>query len=202
MKRLAVTSVFAALIALPAAAQVSADPAQAPAGAYRLEAAHSQVLFSVLHGGLTDYYGRFDKLSGTLAYNPAQLEKSSVAIAIDTASVDTPSAALNEELRGPDVFDSEKFGAAMFKSTGIHRTGPSTGTVSGDLTLHGITRPVTLDVTFRGGEQNPLGDSYSLGFAASTTIKRTDFGFTGMRWEPFVSNEVKLIIVAMLDHEK
>src|SRR5690348_3840213 len=124
MKRLAVSFVFAALIALPAVAQVSTDPAKAPAGAYRLEAAHSQLLFSVLHGGLTDYYGRFDKLTGTLAYNPAQLEKSSVAIAIDTASVDTPSAALNDELRGPDVFDSEKFGAAMFKSSGVRRTGP------------------------------------------------------------------------------
>src|SRR5512146_2088669 len=114
MRPLAVTCVFAALLAMPAAAQVSTDPARAPAGSYRLEGAHSQVLFSILHGGLTDYYGRFDKLSGTLTFDPAQLEGSSVAIAIDTAGIDTPSAALNNELRGPDVFDSEKFGTAMF----------------------------------------------------------------------------------------
>lgn len=202
MRRLAISSVLAALLVLPAAAQVSTDPANAPAGAYRLEAAHSQVLFSILHGGLTDYYGRFDKLSGTLNFNPAQLEKSSVAVTIDTASVDTPSAALNNELRGPDVFDSGKFGAAAFKSTAVHRTGPSSGTISGMLTLHGVTKPVTLDVTFRGGEPNPLGNSYSLGFAASTTIRRTDFGITGMRWEPFVGDDVKLTIVAMFDREK
>ena len=202
MRRLAIFSVSAALFALPASAQVSIDPANAPPGAYRLDSAHTQVLFSIVHGGLTDYYGRFDRLSGTLSFNPAQLEKSEVAVVIDTASVDTPSTALNNELRGPDVFDSQKFAAATFKSTAVHRTGPSSGTISGDLTLHGVTKPITLDVTFRGGEPNPLGNSYSLGFAAGTTIRRTDFGITGMRWEPFVGDDVRLTIVAMFDREK
>jgi polyisoprenoid-binding protein YceI len=201
MQRFAVPIVVF-LLAAPAMAQVSDSPAQAPGGVYRLEGAHSQLLFSVLHGGLTDYYGRFDKLSGTLTFDSHQPEKSTVSIQVDTASVDTPSAGLNNELQGPDVFDAAKFGDAVFKSTSIARSSPTAGTITGDLTLHGVTKPVTLDATFTGGEANPLGSGYSVGFKATATIKRTDFGITGMRWEPFVGDDVKLIIVAMFDHER
>lgn len=201
MQRFAVPIVVC-LLAAPAMAQVSPGPAEAPSGTYRLEAAHSQLLFSVLHGGLTDYYGRFDKLSGTLTFDSHQPEKSTVTVQVDTASVDTPSSGLNNELQGPDVFDAAKFGDATFKSTAVTRTGATTGTVTGELTLHGVTRPVTLDATFTGGEPNPLGGGYSVGFRATATIRRTDFGITGMRWEPFVSDDVKLIIAAMFDREK
>jgi polyisoprenoid-binding protein YceI len=190
------------LLATPAWAQLSSDPAKAPSGAYKLETAHSQILFSVLHLGLTDYYGRFDRATGTLNFDASQPERSSISVSIDPASADTASPNLNGELSGPNVFDTAKFPAATFVSTSIARTGPTTGRITGNLTLRGVTRRVVLDTTFTGSEPNPMSDGYSLGFKATTTIKRTDFGITGMRWEPMVGDDVTLIIDAMFDQEK
>jgi polyisoprenoid-binding protein YceI len=187
--------------AVPALAQVSKDPTQAPSGTYALETAHSQVLFSISHIGLTDFHGRFDRLSGTLKFNAQDPARSAVSIAIDTGSVDTPSDRLNDELMGPTVFDAANAPQATFTSTAIVRTGPSTGTITGDLTIRKVTKPVTLDVVFTGTENNPLGDSRVLGFHATATIKRTDFGITGMVWEPMVGDEVTLTIEAMFNRE-
>lgn len=187
--------------AAPALAQVTTDPAAIPAGAYRLETAHSQLLFSIAHLGLTDYYGRFDKLSGTLHFDPHNPEHSTVAVSVDPSSVDTPSADLNRELSGPDVFDAQKFPQATFRSTAVTRTGPSTGQIVGDLTLHGVTRKVTLIATFSGGAPDPLSGGTAVGFRATGKIKRSDFGITGMRWEPMVGDDVTLIINAMFDSE-
>ena len=192
----------AAVVARPALAQVSIDPGAAPSGAYKMETAHSQLLFSIVHLGLTDYYGRFDRLSGALKFDSSAPEKSAVTVSVDTASVDTPSTELNNELIGPGVFNAAQFPSATFKSTSISRTGPSSGKITGNLTLHGVTRPVTLDATFAGGETNPISGVYALGFKATGTIKCTDFGITGMRWEPMVGNDVTLVIEAMFDQEK
>jgi len=201
MLRPLAVAALAALAAGPAAAQVSSNPAEAPSGAYTLESAHSQVLFSVVHFGITDYYGRFDRLSGTLSYDAGHPEKSAVSIAVDPASVDTPSPELTSELAGPHVFDAEQFPEATFKSTSVVKTGPAAGTITGTLTIHGITRPVTLAATFTGGEKNPFANIYSLGFRATATVKRSDYGLNTARWSPLVSDEVSLIIVAMFDHE-
>lgn len=200
--KLFATLAFAVLAVAANAQNVSPDVKQAPTGRYGLETRHSQVLFSILHQGTTNYYGRFDRLSGTMNFDAAEPEKSTVAITIDTGSVDTPSPQLNTTLSGPDVFDAAKFPRATFTSTSIVRTGPRTGKVTGDLTIRNVTKPVTLDVTFHGGNMNPMSDSYAIGFSASTTIKRTDFGITGMRWEPLVSDDVKLIIEAMFVQQK
>lgn len=189
----------AAPVATPALAQVTTDPAAIPAGTYKMETAHSQLLFSIAHLGLTDYYGRFDRLSGTLHFDPREPERSTVTVSVDPASVDTPSADLNSELSGPDVFDVQKFPEATFRSTAVIRTGPSTGQIVGDLTLRGVTRKVTLLVTFSGGAPDPLRGGTAIGFRATGKIKRSDFGITGMRWEPMVGDEVTLIINAMFD---
>ena len=186
----AVTLVLGLAGPLSAAAQsVSKDTSVAPTGAYNLDPSHSQLLFSLVHLGLTDFYGRFDRLSGTLNFDPKSPEKSSVAVTIDTTSVDTPSAGLNDELKGT-VFGIRAFPAATFKSTSVTRTGPDTGRIEGNLTIKGVTKPVTLDVVFSGGEEDPLNGAYALGFKATATIKRTDFGLTGMEWEPLVSDDV------------
>jgi len=203
MLRCAAALAFGAMIAAPAFAQgVSKNPSQAPSGAYRLETAHSQLLFAIPHFGLTNYYGRFDRLSGTLNFDANQPEKSAVSIAVDATSVDTPSAELNNELKGANVFDAGNFPSVTFKSTSVARTGPDTGTITGDLTIKGVTRPVTLDAVFGGGAPNPMGDSYALGFHASATIKRSDFGMTGMMWNSMVGDEVALTIEALFDQEK
>ncbi len=193
---------LAALLAAPAlAGDVSMDASQAESGAYRLERAHTQVLFAIRHMGLTEYYGRFDRVSGTLNYNSGQPEHSAVSVRIDTASVDTPSARLNDTLRGADVFDTAKFPDATFTSTAMTRTDAMHGTMTGDLTIRGITKPVTLDVTFEGTGSDPLDDSRVLGFHAEATIKRSDYGMTGMIWEPLVGDNIRIIIEAMFQRE-
>jgi polyisoprenoid-binding protein YceI len=197
------TSLGATLFSLPALGQiVSADPSQAPDGIYRLEASHSQLLFSILHLGLTQYYGRFDRLSGTLNFDSRQPEKSITSINVDISGIDTPSSQLNAELKGASVFDAARFPQAAFKSTAIARIGATAGTITGDLTLHGVTKSVTFAANFVGGKPDPFNGVYAIGFSATGTIKRTDFGLTGMSWEPMVSDDVTLIIQAMFDQEK
>ncbi len=196
---LAVLALLLGSVTAALAQDISTDPAKAPSGTYALETRHSQVLFAIPHLGLTDFWGRFDGVSGSLNFNDAALEKSTVTIAIDMTSVDTPSQRLNSELSGPNVFDAAANPAATFQSTGITRTGPNSGTITGKLTLHGVTRPVTLNVTFNGGRDSPMGQGYDLGFSATATIKRTDFGITGMPWEPMVGDEVKLTIEALFE---
>jgi len=201
MRRLLFAILAAASVFMPAGA-ASSDSKQAPTGRYAADPRHTQVLFSILHQGTTNYYGRFDRTTGTLNYDAAEPEKSALTVNIDMASLSTPSDSLNGVLTGPAVFDAGKYPTAVFTATSIARTSPTTGKITGNLTIKNITKPVTLDVTFHGGAMNPMNDAYSIGFAASTTIKRTDFGLTGMRWEPLVSDDVKLIIEVLFQQQK
>ena len=204
MRRIAL-SLCLATFALAGAAHadgVSTDPKKAPAGAYQVETHHTLVLFAIPHLGLTDYYGRFEKISGTLNFNPGAPGKSSVDVSIDTSSANVMSAELINELVGPAVFDSAHFPTATFKSTSIERTGSTTGKMTGDLTIHGVTKPVTFDVTFNGGLQAPIGNAYEIGFHATSTVKRSDFGLDKMMWKSFVGDDVKLIIEALFTQPK
>jgi len=193
-----------ALLAMTGAALAapSDDPKKAPTGSYSMDPRHSLVVFAIPHLGITDYYGRFDKVSGTLSFNSGAPEKSSVDVTIDMTSIDVPSKEPVGELSGGNVFDSVKFPTATFKSTSITRTGNNTGTITGDLTLHGVTRSVTLDTTFGGLTTDPFSGKDDVGFHATTTLKRTDFGLTGMVWESVVSDNVKLTIEAMFQHAR
>lgn len=199
MRRILNFVLLLAFAAFPASAEtVSKDPAQSPSGVYRVNAGHTQVLFSVLHLGLTDFYGRFDKVSGTLNFDNKQLEHSSLDVTIDMTSLDTPVPRLNDMLK--TLFRPEQDPTATFKATKITRTGPDTGQITGMLTIKGVSRPVTLSVRFNGGEQMPMG-SYSLGFEATGVIRRSDFDLNKAIWSRFVSDDVHLTIEAMFDQE-
>jgi polyisoprenoid-binding protein YceI len=204
MRRTSRAFAFVALtLAGPAfAADVSTDPKSAPPGAYEIETHHTQVIFAISHLGITDYYGRFEKVSGTLNFNSGTPEKSSVSVSIDTASANVMSSEVLGQLVGPTVFDAAKFPTATFKSTSLVRTGPTTGKMTGDLTIHGVTKPVTFDVTFNGGLKAPIGNAYDLGFHATAIIKRSDFGLDKMMWNSFVGDDVKLTIEAMFLQQK
>lgn len=202
MRRLA-TLAFCLIAGAAQAAGVSTDPKQAPAGAYALDQRHAMVIFAIPHFGITDYYGRFEKVSGTLTFNPTAPEKSAVDVKIDMASANVMNSALVTELAAPNVFDTRDFPQATFKSTAVTRTGPNIGKMTGDLTLRGVTKPVTFDVTFNGGLMSPMGgNGYNLGFHATTVIKRSDFGMTAMDWSNFVGDEVKLTIEALFVQQK
>jgi polyisoprenoid-binding protein YceI len=203
MLRCVAAVALGAMIATPAFAQsASKDPSQAPSGAYTVDTAHSQVLFAIAHIGVTNFYGRFDRLSGTLNFDPHQPEKSAVSISIDATSVDTPSGEVNNELKALSSFNTASFPTVTFKSTSVTRTGPDTGKIAGDLTIRGVTKPVVLDAVFGGGEQNPMGDSYVLGFHATATVKRSDYGMTGMFWSAMVGDEAQIVIEALFQQEK
>jgi polyisoprenoid-binding protein YceI len=155
---------------------VSTNPAAVPAGTYKVEPNHTRVQFTVSHLGFTDWWGDFTGVSGSLALDPARLAASRVDIAIPVASVSTTNATLDGELRSADWFDAARFPTIRFVSTGVVRTGPSRATIHGNLTLHGVTRPVALDTRFVGAGRNPLSKAYTIGFNATATIRRSDYG--------------------------
>lgn len=203
MHRPLATLAFCMIAGAAQAAGVSTDPKQAPTGAYQIEPRHTMVIFAIPHFGITDYYGRFEKVSGTLNFNPTAPEKSATDITIEMASANVMNSALLTELAGPNVFDTRNFPQARFKSTAITRTGPNTGTMTGDMTIRGVTKPVTFNVTFNGGLPAPMGgNGYDLGFHATTVIHRSDFGMTAMDWSSFVGDDVKLTVEALFVQQK
>jgi len=102
---------------------------------------------------------------------------------------------------GLDFFDTAKFPTMTYKSTGVKKVGDGYE-VYGNLTLHGVTKPVTMTVTFNGGLDSPTSGGYAVGFHAETTIHRSDFGLSSMMWNSFVSDDVKLTIEAMFEQKK
>jgi polyisoprenoid-binding protein YceI len=138
---------------------------------------HSNVDFSVRHLLVSKVRGRFNKWNGTLLIDEANLGASSVEVQIDASSVDTSEPKRDEHLRSADFFDVEKYPHLTFKSTGVERNGDDRLRVAGDLTIHGVTRPVVLDVERGGSVRDPWGLERT-GFTITTSIDRKDFGIT------------------------
>ncbi len=170
------------------------EPARLEGGTYRLDPSHFAVLWKVSHLGFSHFVGRFDRADATLDFDPAAPAAASLTVTVETASLDTRLPDLDSTLRGSGWFDVATYPQAVFRSTAIAITGPATGSVTGDLTLLGVTRPVTLDVTFNGGATNLLTGHYTLGFAATGTLLRSEFGLTNL--VPAVGDEVELEIQA------
>jgi polyisoprenoid-binding protein YceI len=155
---------------------------------------HTRVLFSVSHMGFTTWYGDFTQAAGALELDPAHPADSRVEVSLPTASVSTTNAVLDGELKGPDWFDAARYPTISFRSRQVTVTGPGRADVAGDLTLHGVTRPVTLHARFNAAGVNPLDKTYTAGFEAHGSIKRSEFGVT--KYVPLVGDDVDLIISA------
>ena len=201
MTRSTLLAALLATVAIPALADVSTNPQTAPKGKYKVEPNHTSALFCVRHMGLSDYCGRFTKVSATLDFNGAQPDKSSIELTIDIASIDTPSAKLNGELKDT-FFEAQKFPTATFKSTSIKVTGKNEGEITGNLTLHGVTKPVTLKATFNGGTQHPFANAYAVGFSVSTKINQGDYQFPSVAWRSFVGDEISIYAEAEFVQDK
>jgi polyisoprenoid-binding protein YceI len=145
------------------------------AGTWAIDTAHSSVNFKVKHLGVAKTRGRFDTFEGTVEVGEDP-SATRVNVTIDTASVDTHDSTRDEHLRSADFFDVANHPVMTFRSTGVSGTGDS-WTLDGDLTIAGVTQPVSLDVDFEGVATSPWG-STSAGFAASTTVNREEFGLT------------------------
>lgn len=202
---LAVPSLIATstqLVAQPAAALPGVkDKSRVTAGTYATDPSHSLIIWEVGHFGFSDYTGIFGDVSGTLEIDPANLAAAKVHVTIPVASVTTASAGLTKHLlaAGKDGAKPDFFGpapaAAHFTSTSVVLDDDGDeAKVTGNLTLNGVTRPVTLDVDFHGAGTHPMLKKEVIGFSADAKIKRSDFGITyGL---PFVSDEVELEISA------
>jgi polyisoprenoid-binding protein YceI len=152
----------------------------APAGAYTLDPAHSTVVFRLSHLGFSKYTGGFSKLDGTLNFDPAHPEAMKVEANIDPKSLTLPAPpkGFHDTLLGKDWLDAAKYPEITFRSTSVQVTGPASAKVTGDLTLHGVTKPVVLDATFNGGYAANAFDGARAGFSGKTTIRRSDFGIS------------------------
>lgn len=174
----------------------SSDPAQVQAGDYRLDPAHSKITWSVDHFGFSTYVGQFSKVEGTLSVDPKKAADARLDVTIDANSVGTLNPALDAHLKTADFLDTANFPTATFKATSIKLTGKRTADITGDLTLRGVTKPVTVQATFNQAGVNPVDKTYSLGFAGKATIKRTDFGVSA--YAPAVGDTVTLELEAEL----
>lgn len=143
---------------------------------YSIDKAHSELTFQVRHL-LTKVRGRFSDFSGTIEYDVENPERSQVNVEVQAASIDTNERDRDVHLRSADFFDVEKTPALTFRSTGIQRTSDGTFAVTGDLTIHGVTRSVSFDAFLLGKAKDPWGNE-RIAFEAETTINRKDFGLT------------------------
>jgi polyisoprenoid-binding protein YceI len=193
---------LAPLAALASLALASLVPGAAPAaepmarpGTYALEPNHTEVLFGVGHFGFSTYYGQFPGASGSLTLDPANPAASHLDVSIPVAGVWTASAKLAEELRSADWLDAAAYPTMTFHSTMVTPTGPTTADVTGDLTIHGVTRPVTLKATFTRGAVFPMNQKYMIGFQVTGHLKRSDFGVS--KYVQYgLADDVELIISA------
>ena len=170
------------LVAGPAIAATAPAAPQPPAGAYVMDKAHTSVTFRVSHMGFSRYTARFASVDGRLKFNPAAPAAMAVEATIDPQSLalNAPPAGFHDQLMGKSFFDAAVFKTITFKSTKVALTGPHAAKVTGDLTLHGVTKPVTLDVTYNGGYPANAMDpgGARVGFSAHGVLKRSAFGMS------------------------
>ena len=184
---------FSSLAQQAMAQQVSSkDPKAVKAGTYKVEAYHTQLGFSISHFGFSDFSGFFSEASGTLELDPNKLSIAKLDVSVPVQSVLTTVPPLTEQLKGDQWFDAAKFPNATFVSTKISKAGADTATITGDLTLHGVTKPVTLKARLIGSGTNPLDKSFTVGFEATGAIKRSDFGIK--QYLPLLGDDVALKI--------
>lgn len=160
---------------------------------WAVDSAHSEVDFAVRHMSVSNVHGRFGGVKGNITFNESDATKSTVSVTIDTNSVDTGSSPRDTDLKSPNFFDVEKFPTATFTSTSVAKSGDRLK-VSGNLTLHGVTRPVELDVEGPSAPVPGMDHKPHSGYSASTTINRKDFGVGPNYPATVVGDEIKLTI--------
>lgn len=160
---------------------------------YQLDPNHTYVIWKVNHYGFSDITGKF-MASGILTVDEKDPQKSSVDVTIQTGIMGTSVGKLNEVLLGKDYFDTAEYQTATFKSTNVQMTGKDSATVTGNLTIRGITKPVTMNVTLNQHGEHPYFHRDAYGFGATATIKRSDFNMKNNL--PGISDDVHLWIQA------
>jgi len=153
---------------------VLASLASAFAADYNVDPVHSSVIFKIKHMNVSNVYGRFNKVSGTIKFDDANLKDSSVSIEVKADSLDTNNEKRDQHAKGPDLLDAAQFATMTFKSTGVEKGDGDKYVVSGDFTLHGVTKPIKITMTKIGAADGKVG------FDGEFTIKRGDYGIKFM----------------------
>ena len=194
----------AVALAVPAIAQVAMpgsalpgapDAARVVAGSYKVDGNHTQVVWTLNHMGITPLSGDFAASGGALTLDPKNPAAAKVSVDFNLATMTTLVPAFTTHLLSPDILDAAKYPTANFTSTGVMVSGTN-AKIAGNLTLHGVTKPVVLNAKFYGAADNPRSKKLNIGFAATTTIKRSDFG---IMYGPTVADEVNLEIHAAFE---
>jgi polyisoprenoid-binding protein YceI len=150
-----------------------------PAGGYTFDKAHTSLIFRVSHMGYSNFTAAISGVDGKLQFDPAKPTDSKIAATVDPNSLafSNPPKGFLEQIKGEEFLDAKKYPKITFTSTSVELTGPATAKVTGDLTLHGVTKPLVLDVTFNGGYGGMVQDPHArIGFSAKGSLKRSDYG--------------------------
>lgn len=199
MKTLSAIAVALVLTAAPALAQDmpgKADVTRVTAGTYKVDPNHTQVAWSVDHMGFSTLFGMFGQPSGTLTIDPKEPAKAELAVTFPMTGLTVTSDKFATHLASAEFLDAAKFPTATFKSRTVVPSGEK-ATIEGDLTLRGVTKPVVLTASFHGAGINPMSKAETIGFSATTKLKRSDFGLGA--FVPAVSDEVEVTIVAAFE---
>lgn len=185
---------------------VAALAPDVPAGSYRLDPAHASLLFRVDHLGFSNYTARFTKFDAELEFDPEHPADASLSATVDARSLETDfpfpeQVDFNAQLQGDEWLNTDEHPQMTFRSTEVELTGANTARIEGELTLRGITRPVTLEATFNGGYAgHPMDPNARIGFSAHGSLLRSDYGMTFGIPAPGttmgVGDEVEIIIEA------
>ena len=182
MKKL-IPALFVLLLSFPAHAEVER---------YTFDNPHTQIVFMANHLGFSRSVGKFTDYDGSFVFDRGHPEKSHVEITIKTGSIDLESEKWNAHMRGDDFFSAEKFPEMTFKSTDIKVLSDNTADITGDLTLLGVTKPITLHTKHNKSAIHPFSNKYVSGFSAQATLKRSEFGMTyGL---PAIGDDIDIII--------
>lgn len=153
---------------------------------------HSQLGFTVTHLGISDVSGTFNDVDVTVQSSKPDFSDASFELTAQTASLDTRVEARDEHLKSADFFDAAKYPTLNFKSTSIKPAGKNKYKLTGNLSLHGVTKPVTMDLLYTGTVENPMSKKQTAGFQVTGTIKRSDFNVGPGFPAPVISNEVRI----------
>jgi len=179
-------------ISLLLATVLTSTSAYAAAEKYTIDKSHTSILFFVNHLGFSDMIGKFTDYDGTLMLDEKSPEKSTVDVTIRPASIATSSTELDKHLQDKEWFDSAKYPEIRFVSKTVTKTSDTTADILGDLTMHGVTKPVTLKARLNKADYFEMAKAWIAGFNAEATIKRSDFGISN--YVPMVGDEVQILI--------
>lgn len=161
-------------------------------GTWKNDPPHSQLTFTVTHLGIAEVSGYFTDFEATITSSAPDFSDAVVELNAKTGSINTRVEARDKHLKSPDFFDVEKFPAMTFKSTSLEKAGDNKFTLTGDLTLHGVTKKVTVDLLYKGTTENPMSKKPTAGFQVTGTIKRSDFQLGNSFQPPVLSDEVQI----------